>query len=402
MNESKNKYCFYITYDGLLDPLGSSQILPYILGLSSLGQKIILLSFEKTDRSRESIYKLDEFLKSKNIFWIKFPFKKQRFGYFIRIFQSCYLIKSKLNNVDFSLFHTRTILTAIVYFICRFKCPLIYDIRAFAGEYIDCGRINPNSIFSFFLLWFEKKIIKKSSGIVVLDDSGADYIKNKFKNISSKIKIIPTCCNTKSFPTVKKELSKKNENKLYRLVFLGGARFPYRPDLALILVKKLIEYRIPCCIDFINERDKDYIKKNCEDQNIPGNVYNIFSLPQEEVSYQLINYDSGLIFNTSGYWRKKSCPTKLGEYLSAGLHIISLSGINIIDRLSSRNISIFDIFDETNFEKSLSKNRLKEIERKIKSPNLALESRKLAIEHFDISIANIRYKELYNELLDLP
>ena len=47
-----------------------------------------------------------------------------------------------------------------------------------------------------------------------------------------------------------------------------------------------------------------------------------------------------MIFNTTGVWRSMSCPTKLGEYLAAGLKIISIEGINVVDRLSIQHPKI--------------------------------------------------------------
>ena len=42
--------CLYISYDGILEPLGQSQVLSYLEGLSNK-RKIYLISFEKsTDR----------------------------------------------------------------------------------------------------------------------------------------------------------------------------------------------------------------------------------------------------------------------------------------------------------------------------------------------------------------
>ena len=40
----------FISYDGLTDPLGQSQILPYICGLRQKGHQYSILSFEKPDR----------------------------------------------------------------------------------------------------------------------------------------------------------------------------------------------------------------------------------------------------------------------------------------------------------------------------------------------------------------
>ena len=40
----------YITYDGLLDPLGSSQILPYVKDISKHQDEVVIVSFEKSER----------------------------------------------------------------------------------------------------------------------------------------------------------------------------------------------------------------------------------------------------------------------------------------------------------------------------------------------------------------
>src|SRR6476620_11682826 len=40
----------YITYDGLTDPLGGSQVLPYLIGLAEVGHEITILSCEKPER----------------------------------------------------------------------------------------------------------------------------------------------------------------------------------------------------------------------------------------------------------------------------------------------------------------------------------------------------------------
>ena len=39
----------YISYDGMTDQLGQSQVIPYMQGLAKLGQKITILSAEKKD-----------------------------------------------------------------------------------------------------------------------------------------------------------------------------------------------------------------------------------------------------------------------------------------------------------------------------------------------------------------
>ena len=47
------KNVLYLSYDGMTDPLGQSQVLPYIIGLSKKGYKFHLVSFEKPNRLRK-------------------------------------------------------------------------------------------------------------------------------------------------------------------------------------------------------------------------------------------------------------------------------------------------------------------------------------------------------------
>jgi hypothetical protein len=49
----------YVTYDGLLDPLGSSQVVPYVLGLAARGVEIDVLSFEKPEALADRDHLLD-------------------------------------------------------------------------------------------------------------------------------------------------------------------------------------------------------------------------------------------------------------------------------------------------------------------------------------------------------
>ena len=60
----------YVSYDGLLDPLGQSQILPYLTGLRTLGHQITVLSFEKPARWRTGADELRQRLDRQAIRWV--------------------------------------------------------------------------------------------------------------------------------------------------------------------------------------------------------------------------------------------------------------------------------------------------------------------------------------------
>src|SRR5215471_408324 len=68
------KKILYITYDGLTDPLGQSQILPYLKGLSSVGFKFTILSFEKKSRFEREKKTIDKLTSESGIEWVPLQF----------------------------------------------------------------------------------------------------------------------------------------------------------------------------------------------------------------------------------------------------------------------------------------------------------------------------------------
>jgi hypothetical protein len=59
----------FISYDGMTDPLGQSQVIPYLKGLSALGHEISILSCEKKIRFEIESVEIKKLLDSNNIKW---------------------------------------------------------------------------------------------------------------------------------------------------------------------------------------------------------------------------------------------------------------------------------------------------------------------------------------------
>ena len=64
------KKVLYISYDGMTDPLGQSQVLPYLKGLTRYGYKFTILSFEKKERFEKTGAIIREIMKETGIEWV--------------------------------------------------------------------------------------------------------------------------------------------------------------------------------------------------------------------------------------------------------------------------------------------------------------------------------------------
>ena len=89
----------FISYDGLLDPLGQSQILPYIMGIVKHTKPIHVLSFEKNFRFKDNNIALNTYLKEHEIYWhpLIFTYNKGFLGFIKKIWDIyCFLYQKIL------------------------------------------------------------------------------------------------------------------------------------------------------------------------------------------------------------------------------------------------------------------------------------------------------------------
>ena len=74
----KEKKVVFLTYDGITDPLGQSQILPYLFGLAdSKNYKITIVSFEKTKNHFHNKELILNKLEKYNVEWIPLNYTKR-------------------------------------------------------------------------------------------------------------------------------------------------------------------------------------------------------------------------------------------------------------------------------------------------------------------------------------
>src|SRR5436190_549502 len=75
--EPRGARALYLSYDGMCDPLGGSQVLPYLIGLAKLGHRISLISFEKPERSADERTAIAQICTKTGISWHPLAYHKR-------------------------------------------------------------------------------------------------------------------------------------------------------------------------------------------------------------------------------------------------------------------------------------------------------------------------------------
>jgi len=386
----------YITYDGLLDPLGQSQVLAYVKILQSKGYRFTIISFEKQHRNISAKEALREKLDRVGIKWYPLEFKT---GGGFKVFLT-HLVEGAINTrkicklYSYDLIHLRGFVSAFIYKLSFITKPYIYDFRSFTVyEWAEAGQIN-KVVFLFFKL-IDSWALKGVSGLVTLEPGAQTHVNYLYTIPKVPSEIIRTSTDCKRYISN----TAKNISCYYRLVHLGGAMFPYQIDKVLDFVYKLSGGIPNISITFINDGQHDKIKQVVSESLIDQSLVTIESVNHQDIPKKLSEFDAGLVFIEASQSRKVCSPTKLGEYLAAGLPILAGKGIDILHFIENQYDCV-RTYDVHNLDTVREKKSIEEIKYFVKSKDISDRCKYVALKHFDIEVAVKRYNQLYNQCIN--
>ncbi|HWB62268.1 MAG TPA: hypothetical protein VG603_02070, partial [Chitinophagales bacterium] len=144
MPNSEPVNVLYLSYDGMTDPLGQSQVIPYLEGLSKLGYSFTLISFEKAERYAKYRAEIEERLSKSNISWQPLSYTKK--PPVLSTIWDVQRMKRKAlalhRSKQFKIIHCRGYISALVGLAMKRELGVkfIFDMRGFyADERVDGG-----------------------------------------------------------------------------------------------------------------------------------------------------------------------------------------------------------------------------------------------------------------------
>jgi len=408
----KTSNVLYVTYDGLTDPLGQSQIIPYLQGLTKYGYKIHILSCEKKNRYNEQKQLISDVLSKSDIAWHPIPYTRK--PPVLSTLYDIWNLKSsarKLNNgYSFSIIHCRSYITAFVGLFLKQKAgtKFIFDMRGFwADERVEGGLWNiHNPVYRTIYNYFKRKersFLINADYVVTLTERAKTEISTHFnlKERRPEIEVIPCCADTEFFSKnnidekVKNTLSGQlriNPNDLI-ISYSGSIGTWYMLDEMLDFFRQLSLVRENAKFLFITHDDPEKILDAARKKHIDTKKITITKASREQMPVLLSLSNIALFFIKPVYSKMASSPTKMGEIMSMGIPFITNSGVGDIDTFVERTGTGLLVRDFTN-------SSYNEVIGKIPmlfqlNPEL-IRSKAMAEYSLDQGI-NI-YKKIYNQL----
>ena len=333
----------YITYDGLLDPLGASQILPYLREIARHQGGAWVMSFEKPERLAQGEATLRTQLQADGIHWHPLRFTAgggllgkvkdlvQMYGW------GLYLAwREQLGMV-----HARGHPAAQVgLFIRRWLGrPLIFDCRGlWVDERVDKGGWDLNRPFHRLQYRHfkraEHRLFARADRVVVLTHKVVDEVVKLGAQPPSKITVIPCCADFDHFTlgsdadrlTARERLGLPAQSLV--LGYLGSVGRMYMLDRYFRLLALACEHHDQARALVITQ-DEAALRQVMQ-AHLPVHWHDrvtVVSATRREVPSLLAAMDVLVSFITPTYARMGASPTKLAECFAAGVPAICNAGV---------------------------------------------------------------------------
>jgi len=390
----------YISYDGLLEPLGQSQVLQYLKKLAAC-HEITLVSYErKADWAEVAKRKaLKKIVKDAGIKWIPLRYHKSPTalatsydllrGFFVCTYLS---IRYRIQIV-----HARSYVSSVLALALKriFKKRFIFDMRGFwADEKIEAGTWQPNSRIYQASKWFEKQFLTNADVVVSLTHAGVSAMKQfpYLKDSLPRFEVISTCTNLDLF----RPISKQN-NKPFTLGYVGATINRYMLDPVIECFKIILKIQPNSRFLIINKGEHEYIQERLNAHAISKDQVELRTAEYSEVPKLMSEMDAHILFIKPVFATLATAPTKFGEFLACGIPCLSNQGAGDMDTiLVEENVGVVlnEFYSITKLEKSVVK-----LLQLVKEPNMKQRCISVAYKYFSLNEGVKKYNEIYKSLI---
>jgi glycosyltransferase involved in cell wall biosynthesis len=359
----------YLSYDGMTDQLGQSQVIPYLEGLTKKGYRFHLVSFEKKASFEKTGDLISAALQVAGIKWYPYQYTKKppvlsTVRDLMRMQRNAMRI-IKENNVK--LIHCRSYISGLagLYLKNKTELPFIFDIRGFwADERVDGELWDLHNLFYKFIYNFfkkkEKQMLIAADAIISLTENARNELNSwQLKKDNLPVTVIPCCADMNLFNPSKIVEAEKEQLRKHLLIasdapvitYLGAIGTWYMLEEMLAFFS-LLKTKIPALIFlFITNEHPDAIIKVAEKMNIDLSSLRFYKAAREQVPLALSLGSTSLFLIKPAYSKKASSPTKQAEIMAMGIPVICNRGIGDTDSIVTnyRSGYLVDVNDHSTY-----------------------------------------------------
>lgn len=393
----------YITYDGLLEPLGESQVVAYLERLAA-DHRITLMSFEKPadleDTARVS--HLGARLRACGIAWIRLRYHKRpsALATAFDVLHGIWRARRAARADRFAVVHARSYVPSLIALGGRGAsgAKFVFDMRGFwIDEKIEAGHWPADGWLSRLARRWERRFFAEADAIVSLTEAGVEALPQLGHRLRPgvTIDVIPTCADLARFSPGPRDAVLMRELHLegHRIIGCVGTmgnwylRDPMLQYLAL-LARRLDDAKVL----IVTRDDHAALRRDAEACGLPSDRLVLTSSSFADMPRYMRLMDVAMFFISPSPSKRGSAATKLAELLGSGVPVIVNDGVGDSGRIvrdARVGIVLADVTAET---QAASVDAVRDV---LADPGMAARCRAAALARFDLSAGVDRYRRLY-------
>ena len=374
---------FYISYDGMGEPLGRSQVLAYLFRLAP-DHDITLFSFEKADADREA---LASELQHHGIVWHPLSYHKRPpvLSTLIDAIRGSLALRAAARRRRPDIVHVRSYVPALIALWARrwTSGELLFDMRGFWVDERVEGGVWPSDRLAYRLLfsvakWCERRFFQRASAVVTLTHASVPRIRELLADSAREVVVIPTCVDLDSF-----RLGEQRSQGPW-ITWCGSIGTWYRFDL----VPRLAE-AVALPLQVITRQTE------LATEILDGAPAKLVTLPPHQVPTVLRAGDIGVSLCVSSASKIASAPTRFAEYLATGMPVVVSPGIgDLVEIVERHRVGVVLCGDDT----AAFEHAAEQLHALLAESDLPERCRAVAAALFDVKVGATQYAELYARL----
>jgi len=388
----------YISYDGMLEPLGQSQVLAYLEKLAP-GRRLHLISFEKprdwSDATRRD--KVRRRIADAGIHWHPLRYHKSptapATAYDVAVGNAHAIAIAQRHKLR--IVHARSYVAALVALAVKrvTGAKFLFDMRGFwADERVDGGLWPSGGRLYRTTKALERRFLLAADQVVTLthasetEIAGFDYLQGKVPPIS----VIPTCADLDRFTILGPP-----QREPFTLGYVGSVGTWYLLGEMLHCFVMLQELRAGARLLIVNRDEQDLIRDRARSLRIDPSVMEVVAAEHRDMPQHIGRMSAGMALIKPVYSKIASAPTKLAEYLGCGVPCLGNSGVGDMEEiLEGRHAGVaMSAFGEkpTDFA-------IRSLLTLTDQPDIQQRCRKVAQELFSLDVGVASYAAIYDRL----
>jgi glycosyltransferase involved in cell wall biosynthesis len=392
----------YLCYQSVREPLTRTQVVAYLEGLAAAGHRIVLLTFEPVRLGGDERRRLRADLRGLGIHWHHLRYHKRPtvpatawdmgmgvlFGLLLAARYRVRLIHAR-SHVPGVMGLALTRLTG---------ARLLFDVRGLlAEEYVDAGVWPADGRLFRGTKRMERALVRAADAVVVLTRRAADLLRSWYPDelIDTPIEVIPCCVDLRGGAP---DTARDDPAPELRMVYVGKLGGWYWDEAMLDFLEAARASMPGLQLDVWTQSDATRMREMVVARGLTGHV-DFDSTTPDRIPEVLARADAGLSFIHPTPSKAASSPTKIGEYLAAGLPVVANSGIGDVDALLAGSEEAGPVGVIARADREGMREAAAALEALLGTPGLRERCRRAAEEGLDLkSVGWARYRAVYQGL----